>query len=173
MLNKETIGQYLYKEQMFLTSFAWYITADFQASEDLFQDLVVKALTSNESFGDFTQLRRWSTVVVKHAALNWLRDRNKYHILVDHKVLEALAHDWPNADEQNYRVPLEVLSQCVKKLNARNQRLVQLRYVQGLSSGDIAKQLKRKVETIYQAITRVHFKLRGCIKHQLAQEGEL
>lgn len=178
MLHKDAVGHYLLnEEQVFLTSYAWYITGDFQASEDLFQDLVVKALTSNEAFRDFAHLRHWSKTVVRNAALNLMRDRGRHPVLLmEEKVLDALARDWHSMEEKEreaYRVPLEALSRCVKRLNPRNQELVQLRYCQGLSSGEIANHLKRKVETVYRAIARLHSKLRDCVSNQLAQEGGL
>jgi RNA polymerase sigma-70 factor (ECF subfamily) len=65
---------------------------------------------------------------------------------------------------------MEALAQCMKNLTPRNNELIRLRYGKALSGIEISRIMDRKVATIYQALARIHRKLRDCITSRVQEE---
>lgn len=170
MLEKEDIAAYLFKEQVNLTAYIGFLTMDFQAAEDIFQEVSIKAISMADSIKDLDHLRRWSLVVGRNAAVDWLRRRKRQSMVMDTQLLDVIQTEWPRQDRDDKTVSLDALAQCMEGLTAYNREILQLRYFQSLSGIEIARRMKRKVETIYQALTRVHRQLERCVRRRVAQE---
>ncbi len=89
-------------------------------------------------------------------------------IPLDGELLGKLDLAWQAYDELPSPALVEILLGCVRKLSPYAQRIVALRYVDGLSGIEVASRLKREVHTIYVALTRIHNALRRCMQERLA-----
>ena len=170
MLEKEDIAAYLFKEQVNLTAYIGYLTMDFQAAEDIFQDVSIKAISTADTFKDVDHLRRWSLVVGRNGAVDWLRRRKRQSMVMDSQLMDVIQGEWPSQARDDKSVSLEALASCMDSLTDYNRELLDLRYFQSLSGSEIARRLQRKVETVYQALTRIHRRLENCVRRRLIQE---
>ena len=168
MLRPDEIAALLLAERLPLTAFVASVTRDFHLAEDIFQEVSVKAVAAAAEFEDPTHLIHWARMAGKNRAIDILRTRdNRYEGLSD-EVLATLATEWPGREEiSSIR---GALAHCIEQVTPNNREILRLRYFERRSCLDVAMILGRKVETVYQALSRLHKTLGECILNRLQQE---
>ena len=66
---------------------------------------------------------------------------------------------------------MDHLRQCLDKLAPKTRRIVNLKYVEGLSGIQIAELVGSRVHSVYVALTRAHRNLQSCIGERRRLEG--
>ena len=56
------------------------------------------------------------------------------------------------------------------RLTPNNREIVRLRYFEGRAGAQVAEAMGRKLETVYQALARIHRTLADCVRQRLANE---
>ena len=167
-MKSDEVAYILLKEQICLTAYINAILRDFQRSEDVFQDVVVKAIGNASCFNDRLHLIRWTRVTARNRSIDLLRKKNRHkQILMDEQLLELLHREWPEEEPETSGVILKQLAGCIEKMTPNNQEIVRLRYFKALSGIEVARRLNRKVRTVYQALSRIHKQLRECMQGQM------
>ena len=146
-----------------LCGLMWAVVRDHHAAEDLFQDLVVKALGRREQFDDEEYLTAWARVAARNAALDVVRKEKRRRNLLDGAALEALSEDGPTDTGDRG----EALRACLGRLPERTREILEDRYGQGLTAVEVAGRLGKKVDSVYQTLSRAHRSLRECIERRL------
>jgi len=136
---------------------------DHRLAEDVFQDLCVLILKSRHQIESEKHLMNWMRTVARHKALNLLRDELRRPRVMDDELFDSLESKYSVYDELDTAELSEALAECVKKLSPYAQRLIELRYTEGLTGRRLAEVVNRKVETVYVALTRVHRTLSNCM----------
>ena len=169
MLAPDQITATLFAERLPLTAFIASITRDFHLAEDIFQEVCVKAVSRGDQFDSPEHVVNWARVTGKNRAIDVLRARDGGYVGLGDEVLATLTDEWPRQarDER----PQEALLHCLERLTANNRDLLRLRYFERRSCPDVAALMGRKLETIYQALARVHKSLGDCMRARLQQEG--
>lgn len=170
MLTKTDIARIMMKERRQLSAYVIAITRDIQSGDDLFQDVCLKALSTPEKFANENSLLRWSRVTARNTAIDALRRRMRSAVSLRSDILEIMAAEWPTYRDENAPERIEALVRCIKQLSPYNRQIVQLRYKEGLDGVEVAERMKRKVKTMYQALSRIHKHLRNCVVQRLAGE---
>ncbi|MCG8697294.1 MAG: sigma-70 family RNA polymerase sigma factor, partial [Bacteroidales bacterium] len=145
MLNNAEIASTMLKERRNLTAYIVSIVNNYQAAEDLYQDVCVKAISTKATFENQTNLIRWSRTTSRNTAIDYLRKHRRRVIVFSHELLDTLEGEWPDHIHQDPSDRLEALSACMKNLTPRNNELIRLRYGKALSGIEIAGIMERKV----------------------------
>ncbi|MFC1764752.1 sigma-70 family RNA polymerase sigma factor [Planctomycetota bacterium] len=127
------------KERRQIFAYVIAITRDIQTGDDLFQEVCLKALMTDEIFADEDCLLRWSLVTARYTAIDALRRRLRSSVSLRSDVMEIMAAEWPTYREENSDARIEALTQCLRHLSPHNREIVQLRYQEGLSGVDVAR----------------------------------
>lgn len=172
MLNSEETTALLLSERLALTAYLATITRDYQMAEDVYQDVCVKAIVRHEPFESQAHLRNWARASGRNRAVDILRARDGRYEGLNEELLSVLADVWPAAPADGWRHRREALTRCMAQLSLNNREILKLRYFEGRSGRDVAEMLGRKVETVYQALARIHKTLGECIRLRLAAEGD-
>ncbi len=172
-ISEDVVVHMLVRERTKLIAFIRSIIPDHRLAEDVFQDLCVLVLKSREQIESEKHLLSWMRTVARHKALNQLRDELRRPRVIDDDLLESLESKWRAYDEVDVSELTDVLTECVKKLSPYGQRLIELRYRDGLTGRRLAEVLNRKVETVYVALTRVHRALSNCMGRATNQQEGL
>lgn len=167
MLAPDQITAVLFSERLPLTAFIGGITRDFHLAEDIFQEVCVKAVSRGGEFESSEHLINWARVAGRNRAIDVLRARDGKYVGLSDELLATLADEWPR--QSGIERFQEALDHCFERLTANNRELLRLRYFERRSCPDVAALMNRKLETIYQALARVHKALGDCMRNRLHQ----
>ncbi len=167
-MNHKDVVQTLESNRRMHIAYAWSIVRNHFTAEDLCQELSVTAIQRVDSFEDLVHLLKWSRVTLRNKALEHLRKEKL--LPLNHQLLETLDSHWDNADTNRARERTAALRHCLEKLSPGARRMIELRYGQGLKGTEVAMKTKRKVHTVYVALSRAYSMLGECIGKQIGGE---
>lgn len=170
MLTPEDITGTLLRERLALTAYISTVTRDFHLAEDIFQDVCVKAVGRASDFDSPAHVMNWARVAGRHRAIDVLRTRDGKVVGLSEEMLAALEPVWPEGDAAQSTPALEALRKCIDRLTPNNQEIVRLRYFEGRAGAQVADAMGRKLETVYQALARIHKNLADCVRLRLTSE---
>ena len=154
-----------------LTAAAWLVVRDTHAADDIFQTVVLKAISSDSVFEAEAAVVSWSFVTCRHASIDWLRRRQKETAVLEANTIAALHGEWardrlPQTDRR-----ASALEDCLGEVPETARVLIRLRYSDGLACGEVAARLGLNLDTVYKRLSRLHLTLRQCVEGKLAVEG--
>ncbi len=170
MLSPEDITGTLLRERLALTAYISTVTRDFHLAEDIFQEVCVKAVGKGGEFETPQHVMNWARVAGRHKAIDVLRTRDGKIVGLSEEMLAALEPVWPEGEAAQGSPALDALRKCMERLTPNNQEIVRLRYFEGRAGAEVAAAMGRKLETVYQALARIHRTLADCVRQRLANE---
>ncbi len=168
MLHAEDIAAILLAERLPLTAFITCVTRDFHLAEDVFQEVCVKAVGRATEFETAAHVMNWARLAGKNRAIDILRSRDGRYVGLSDEMLAVLAVEWPEQDRANQMQ--EALGKCIDQVTPNNRELLRLRYFERRNCTDVAAIMGRKIETVYQALARLHKTLGDCMRIQIQNE---
>jgi RNA polymerase sigma-70 factor (ECF subfamily) len=165
-LDHETTLKHLFEARQRLSAAAWLIVRDTQAVEDLFQNVALKSVTKNVSFEHEGALLSWATVSIKREAIDWLRKREPETLGLEPEVLDLISEEW-SAHPQPEGSRMEALRDCLASVPDKSRQLLHLRYFDGHSCDEVARQVGASVDAVYQRLSRLHRVLKDCVDQKL------
>jgi RNA polymerase sigma-70 factor (ECF subfamily) len=146
---------------------AWVVVRDAHAVEDIFQNVVLKALTKPISFEAEGAVLSWGFITARREGIDWLRRHRNESIGLDPEILELLEQEWLSETASRGEARLEALRTCLKALPEKSSRLLRLRYFEDNSCGEVAKKLGTGLNAVYKRLSRLHQSLKACIELRL------
>lgn len=168
MFRAEDVTAVLLVERLPLTAFIAGVTRDFHLAEDVFQEVCVRAVSLTADFESAAHVIHWARVTGKNRAIDILRTRHGRYEGLSDEILETLVTEWPESSGVAPRQ--EALRKCIEQLTPNSRELLRMRYFEKRSCPDIATALGRKIETLYQALARIHKSLGECVRLRVQQE---
>src|SRR5438874_4868233 len=142
-LGKDMIVQALLHERIRISGSVMPIVRDAHAVDDLFQQVVLKALQTCDHFTEQEHLLAWALRSIRHRAIDLLRSRRIQ--CVDEAVLDLLEQHWARTSTDEITGRVEALRQCLENLPERSRSLLRLRYEEGLSCAGVAERLHQSL----------------------------
>jgi len=154
-----------------LAAAAWLLVRDAHAAEDLFQEVVLKALhREGLRFDTPPALLSWALVTIRRGALDWLKHSARrvtsLHGL-EGELGELFDREWQACVVPPEDRRLEVLARCLEGVPAESRRLLDLRYFESLDCAAVARELGLGLEVVYKRLSRLHERLRDCVERRL------
>lgn len=115
-----------------------------------------------DQFDCNTDFVAWGIKIARFRILEYRRQAKsklKFSDILSHEI-EAKA----TKRQDNSKEYLSYLKQCIQKLNLNDQQLMLLRYQQNVKVKEIARQIGRSVQSVYQNIGRVQELLLSCVR---------
>lgn len=148
------------------------ITGDPTLTEDVFQEVSIVVMEKFAAVEDLEGFRPWSRTIARFQALKAVNKRRANPVVLTGETIDRLDQAWELHDRDDPRASsVAALERCIAKLTPRAQELVQLRYHEDLSGQHIAERLRKPLNTIYVAISRIHRTLAECVRSELARSG--
>lgn len=169
MLTAEQITEHVLRERLSLTAYIGSITRNYHLAEDVFQEICVKVIGRTEEFDSPEHLLNWFRRSARNRAIDLIRAREGRFIGLSPEALAILEEQWDRDDEFTSGEAMAVLSDCIEELTPRSREILRMRYHENRSGKDVAARLDRKVESIYQAIARIHKSLGDCVRRRTAE----
>ncbi len=165
-LTAEQVTKHHLSQQAALTAYAYCVSHDYHLAEDVFQDVCVKAVARCTEFESLDHLSNWFRASSRNRTISLMRSKEGRYVGLSPEMLAVIETEWsskPAATDPRS----EALFNCLDRLPERSRRIMKMRYLEGQSGDVIAEFLGGKVESAYQAITRIHKALRECVQQQL------
>jgi RNA polymerase sigma-70 factor, ECF subfamily len=144
------------------------VVRDAHLADDLFQEVLLKALRMAESFSDPGGLLAWARVSVRNLGIDHTRRAGRLDEILSELALESIETRMEESGRA-VRQRMDAMRVCLDKLPAQSRTLLQMRYHDGRRGEDLARLLGRTEAAIYKALSRLHQALRRCIDDQLAR----
>jgi RNA polymerase sigma-70 factor (ECF subfamily) len=144
---------------------AWIVVRDGQASEDIFQNVAIKAMTKQVCFE--AAVLSWAMITARREAIDWVRRHRNESTMLDTDILDLLEQEWLAASDR-ISARSEALRACLRRLPRKSKELLRLRYRDGLACSRVAEQLGDGLDVVYKRLSRLHHTLRDCIEGRLA-----
>lgn len=142
-----------------------YIAAsirDYQAAEDLLQEVALSACKDFARYDANRPFLAWVLSIARFRIIDHLRKHRRDKLVFAVDTLEELeGASVEIQDEMNDRKA--ALHQCMKKLQPRGRRALEMRYQRNLSTDDIASQLGVTANAVFILLHRVRHALGQCI----------
>lgn len=152
-----------------LLAFSQMILGDVHRAEDVFQEVVAKALEKSDQLDDPSQTDAWLMKICRNLATDLYRKERRSPLRFQSDVLDLLEQSLPNhLDAEAWEGRLAVLRKCLEELAPKAKRLLELRYQQNKSAEEIAVQVGLAKDSVYVTLARVRTSLKGCIGRRLA-----
>ena len=146
---------------------AWLLVRDTQASEDIFQNVALKAITKEVVFQVDAEVVSWAMITARREAIDWLRKQRSRKMMLSEEVAELISRDWADEAAHCRDERFEALRGCLESMPKRSRNLLKLRYFEGRSCDDVAERLGAGVDAIYKRLSRLHHRLRECVETRL------
>ncbi|MHC4166693.1 MAG: RNA polymerase sigma factor [Planctomycetota bacterium] len=166
-ISEQDILRTLLKSRDRIAAAAWVVVRDAHAAEDIFQNVVLKALTKEVSFEATGAVLSWAFITARREGIDWLRRHRRELTGLDSELLGLLEQEWLSETADCGEQRMEALRACLKTLPDKSRRLLRLRYFEGDSCGEVAKKLGTELNAVYKRLSRLHKGLRGCIEIRL------
>jgi RNA polymerase sigma-70 factor (ECF subfamily) len=148
------------------------ITGDPTLTEDVFQEVSIVVMQKYRDVQDPDGFRPWARTIARFQALKAVNRRRANPVVLAGEVIDRLDRAWEERDREDRRdASVAALERCLAKLTPRAQELVHLRYHEDLSGQHISERLRKPLNTIYVAISRIHRTLAECVRGELARSG--
>lgn len=170
MEGQERFVQEWTKAQPVVSSYLYSMLGDFEAAEDLLQEVAV-ALWAK--FATYDAARPFAAWALGAARLEVLRRRRKLarsFLVFQDDLVESLAETHAElAPELDARSG--ALRKCLSKVEGRAKELLRLRYEEGLKPAVVAERLGMEAGAARTALSRVRDLLEDCVRQALARKG--
>lgn len=166
-LSEQEILRVLMKSRDRIAASAWVVVRDAHAAEDIFQNVVIKAMTKEVIFDAIGAVLSWAFITARREGIDWIRRHRNELPSLDTEILELLEREWLSAgNREDSRT--EALRECLKELPEKSRRLLHLRYCDGHACHDVAEKLGAGLDAIYKRLSRLHLALKECVEVRLA-----
>ena len=154
-----------------LVAGALAVVRDVHSAEDVFQEVLLRALRMRESFSDEGGVLAWARVAARNLGIDLVRRAGRLDEILSELALDTLDTRLEElADSQRQRV--EAMRECVENLPEDSRSLLRIRYDEGRKGAELSRLLRRNEAAIYKALSRLHQVLRQCINQRLAAQKE-
>ena len=171
-LTEQQILQSLMKSRTRLSAAAWVVVRDTHAAEDIFQNVALKAMTREVTFESEAALMSWAFITARREGIDWLRRHQREALGIDAAILDLLDREWQAAPSHPSGAKIDALQDCLAAAPEPARRLLKLRYFDGYSCEEVARQMDIGLNAIYKRVSRLHESLKQCIEGKLAQRVE-
>lgn len=170
-LSEKEILRFLMQSRERISAAAWLVVKDAHVAEDIFQNTVLKAVTKDVSFQAEAALFSWAFITARRDSLNWFRKHGRELVGIDEDILTLIHQDWQNDHLNPKGNRFELLRDCMEELPQKSEKILRLRYFEGLSCGEIADSISITLDAVYKRISRIQNSLRKCVELKMQPGG--
>lgn len=139
-------------------------------ADEVLQETNLVMWAKRQQFQPGTSFLAWGRAIARLEVFRFRRTRGTKLKFLEGELLDAVVSRAEESSDELERRQ-EALAVCLAQLRSRDRELIQLRYTPGVTGDDIAAQLGRPANSVYQSIGRIRRSLADCIQRRLASGG--
>ncbi|MBL7224101.1 MAG: sigma-70 family RNA polymerase sigma factor [Candidatus Brocadiae bacterium] len=171
MVDRDTFLALLLRHEVEIKAFVASLVRDPHTRDDVFQEVALTLWQQPDRYDPTRPFGAWARGIAARKVLQ-RRDRDRrFPLAFPPETIEAMASAFERTEgaEASW---LAALRECLKKLPQKAQRLLKLRYEEGLHGNEIGRQTHQTRGAVYQAMWRARAALEQCIRRRLSDHGE-
>ncbi|MCW5932709.1 MAG: sigma-70 family RNA polymerase sigma factor [Fimbriimonadia bacterium] len=133
-----------------------YIRTSDDDVEDLTQECMIRIYNNLDRLKGSEAFEPWLKTVVRNASLTWLRDKQRER---DSYVKQIDLHQLEDGLDYEIEEHLAI-QQALNEMEDIDQKILELRYCEGMKYSDIGEQLNMSEESVRKRVNRATTKLR-------------
>jgi RNA polymerase sigma-70 factor (ECF subfamily) len=169
MDDNERFTRYWTEAQPIVAAYISTMVPDFAAAEDLLQEVAVVLLRKYSAYDPSRSFVSWALGVAKFEVLSLRRSQARSLLSYQPELVESLTELCEEMAPELEQRSL-ALRECLKKVQGRARKLIELRYDECLRPGRIAVRLGMGAVAVRVMLSRVRASLRTCVQQRLKQE---
>jgi RNA polymerase sigma-70 factor (ECF subfamily) len=162
------------KHASLIKGFILALLPDFSLVDDVLQEVFLVVVEKAGTFQEGTSFLAWVRAIARLKVLEACRVKKKQGLFLSEEVVASLcAAAPPESSGDMAQSKLQALDLCLERLTPRARTIVDLRYRQAHSPGEIARRLTWTVDSVHVALSKTRTTLRDCVQRRLAASGEI
>jgi RNA polymerase sigma-70 factor (ECF subfamily) len=141
-----------------------------QDAEEILQEANCVMLAKHAHFAPGSNFVAWASQVAMYEILKYRKRAGRNRLRFSDEFLQAVAEEAPHTMD-NVEERRRALEQCLDKLRPGDRLIIEERYRPGTRGRDLAEELGRPANSLYQSLGRIRRTLLECIERQLAAQG--
>ena len=153
-----------------VSAFVTSVVRDFKDRDDVLQDIAVAVVESIDSYDSQRPFDAWAMGVARNQMKLYFRRRQRDRLVFDEATIQCVEATFSRVTDVEAR-KLELLNNCLGRLEGRAQELCTLRYKENLKPAAISETLGMAGTAVRKSLQRIREQLRDCIDRDSAAEG--
>lgn len=150
-------------------NFILLLVANRNNTDDIMQET---SIFMYEKFNDFekgSDFLAWAKTIARYKTFEFLRKNQREKVVFSAQIAELIDRESQDRTA-NYDEWLDMLRQCISRLQHIDQRLLQIRYYENISITAIAKRFGCSFQKIYRDMARINDSLVHCIRLKIRSD---
>ncbi len=170
------ITKLIMQHRNMIFGYAMTQTGDYDAAEDIFQDICVTICEKFAEFRKGTNFKAWAMEIARYKILSHYQQqstRKKRMVHLTEEIADSLAANpvWLQ-EERPFVAELSALRKCLDRTKGKSRAILLKRYGEGLSCKAVAESIGWTVNAVYVALSRIRDALEKCVKSGLLVNGK-
>ena len=167
---REEFAQCWLKAEPSISAYVFAAVKGFHDAEDVLQRIAQELARRFDEYDSGRPFIGWALWISRSRVIDFYRTQGRNQLIFSNDLLQRLSDTISEqADSRDRR--REALETCLDGLPEKSRRLLDLRYVDDLSAGEMAQSLGSTAGSVRVLLTRVRTVLADCVQHRLRTEG--
>jgi len=153
-----------------IKGFIYALLPSIAECEDVFQEVFLVVTEKAGQFEPGTDFLAWVRAIARNIVRRHLAARRSHGIALSDGAFESVMA-CADAAESEWHERRAALARCMGDVAPAARRVLELRYVEDLGPGEIARRTKRSVNGVSVALAKVRKFLRECVDRRLRASG--
>jgi RNA polymerase sigma-70 factor, ECF subfamily len=166
---QDLFSELMARHQSELYGYIFAVVRNWPDADDLFQSVCLVLWTKFDTFRPGSSFFAWGRQVAKIKISDFLRHRRSSNH-VGEKLMDTITAISADVQQDDAEPFLAALERCRGKLSAKDDHLLNLRYVEELGTREIADRMQRLQPNVCRSLNRIRRWLLECIQRELARQ---
>ena len=155
-----------------LLAYVHVLVRNYTDAEDVVQQTSVVLWRKFDEYRPGTSFAAWACGVARFEALNFLKQRRRYHARFSEAFQLKLAEAMAGVAVAEVNQRAAALEDCVEQLPESQRDLLRRCFGGSESVADVARQLGRTTHSVYSSLRNIRHKLLECVDQSTAETDE-
>lgn len=167
--NKE-LAVFWAQSQPAIAAFIYSLVPNFQDADDILQNVAVIAVEKFEEFDKKRSFSSWANGIAKNLILKYYSQKGKKQPVLDTEAIQKVAQVYEEESQylHDQKEAMErALRKCLKQLQTKWRKIVDMHYLYEHSPARIAQQLSMTRNNVFVSLHRIRLSLKRCVEREI------
>jgi RNA polymerase sigma-70 factor (ECF subfamily) len=149
-----------------ISAFIRSLVPNLSSAEEVLQRVAVALVRKYDRYDSSRPFVAWAIGVTKFEVLYYRRQQSTDKHIFDDELVEEVAEGY-QALVEKFNPMRDALSKCLEELDGHSRHVLELRYTDGMTTTQIAQEMKITVGAVRKLLWRIRGALRNCMEQRL------